>query len=49
MKKVRVLKGRKYESKINVYLDMDGVIADFNNEPNALERFATEHGFFRDL
>jgi 5'(3')-deoxyribonucleotidase len=49
MKKVRVLKGRKYTEKMNVYLDMDGVIADFNNEPNALERFATENGFFRDL
>lgn len=49
MKKVRILKGRKYQEKTNVYLDMDGVIADFNNEPKALERFATEEGFFRDL
>ena len=49
MKKVRILKGRKYQEKTNVYLDMDGVIADFNNEPDALERFATEEGFFRDL
>lgn len=35
--------------KLNVYCDMDGVIADFNNEPNALERFKTEKGFFRKL
>jgi 5'(3')-deoxyribonucleotidase len=35
--------------KINVYCDMDGVIADFNNEPNALERFKTEKGFFARL
>jgi 5'(3')-deoxyribonucleotidase len=35
--------------KINVYCDMDGVIADFNNEPNALERFKTEKGFFAKL
>ena len=35
--------------KIIVYCDMDGVIADFNNEPNALERFQTEKGFFASL
>lgn len=35
--------------KTNVYVDMDGVIADFNNEPHALERFATEKGFFKSL
>ena len=34
---------------LNVYVDMDGVIADFNNEPNALERFKTEKGFFKNL
>ena len=49
MKKVRILKGRKYQERTNIYLDMDGVIADFNNEPKALERFTTENGFFRDL
>lgn len=49
MKKVKVLKGRKYENKMNVYVDMDGVIADFNNEPHALERFTTEKGFFKSL
>lgn len=35
--------------KLNVYIDMDGVIADFNNEVNALDRFATEKGFFKKL
>lgn len=35
--------------KINVYLDMDGVMADFNSEPNAIKRFKTEKGFFRKL
>ena len=34
---------------VNVYCDMDGVIADFNGEPNALERFKTEKGFFKGL
>lgn len=34
---------------INVYCDMDGVIADFNAEENALERFKTEKGFFNGL
>lgn len=33
----------------NIYIDMDGVLADFNNEPNALERFQTEKGFFKKL
>ena len=35
--------------KINIYCDMDGVLADFNAEPNAVERFAAERGFFRKL
>lgn len=34
---------------INIYVDMDGVIADFNNEPKALQRFKTEKGFFKKL
>lgn len=34
---------------LNVYCDMDGVIADFNAEENALERFKTEKGFFNGL
>ena len=37
------------EKKLNVYVDMDGVIADFNNEPNAIEHFKTEPNFFRTL
>lgn len=37
------------EKKLNVYVDMDGVIADFNNEPNAIERFKIEPNFFRTL
>lgn len=33
----------------NIYFDMDGVLADFNAEPNAVERFAVEKGFFKNL
>ena len=32
-----------------VYYDMDGVLADFEGQPNALERFITEAGFFQKL
>lgn len=32
-----------------VYYDMDGVLADFDGQPNALERFKTEAGFFQKL
>lgn len=32
-----------------IYFDMDGVLADFNKEYKAVERFATEKGFFRKL
>lgn len=28
---------------------MDGVLADFDGQPNALERFITEEGFFQKL
>lgn len=31
------------------YCDMDGVLADFNAEINAVERFRTEKGFFAKL
>lgn len=34
---------------VNIYCDMDGVIANFNAEENAVERFATEKGFFDGL
>ena len=32
-----------------IYCDMDGVLADFNAEPNGVERFRTEKGFFLNL
>lgn len=32
-----------------VFIDMDGVLADFNAQPNALERFIKEKGFFLKL
>lgn len=35
--------------KITIYCDMDGVLANFNIEPNAVERFKTEKGFFANL
>lgn len=34
---------------INIYCDMDGVLADFDGADNALERFKTEKGFFYGL
>lgn len=39
----------KKKHLLNIYCDMDGVIADFNAEENAIERFATEKGFFKNL
>jgi len=35
--------------KLTYYIDMDGVLADFNAEPNGVERFAIEPKFFRAL
>jgi 5'(3')-deoxyribonucleotidase len=32
-----------------IYCDMDGVIADFNAEPNAVKRYDNEKGFFAKL
>ena len=32
-----------------IYCDMDGVVADFNAEPNAVARFRTEKNFFYNL
>lgn len=40
---------KRNRNKINVYVDMDGVIADFFAEENAVERFENEHHFFRIL
>ena len=37
------------DGKLNIYVDMDGVLADFFSEPNNLQRFETEKGFFRRL
>lgn len=34
---------------VNIYCDMDGVLADFGAERNAVERFAVEKGFFQIL
>ena len=33
----------------NIYCDMDGVLADFNGEPDGVSRFRTEKGFFKNL
>lgn len=33
----------------NLYFDMDGVLADFNAEPDGVARFKTEKGFFKKL
>lgn len=37
------------DGKKNVYIDMDGVLADFMGERNAVARFQTEKHFFRRL
>ena len=34
---------------LQIYFDMDGVLADFGKEKNAVKRFATERGFFYNL
>lgn len=34
---------------LHYFCDMDGVLADFNAEPNAVERFKVEKGFFKNL
>ena len=33
----------------NLYFDMDGVLADFNAEPDGVARFRTEKDFFKKL
>ena len=35
--------------RLTIYCDMDGVLADFNAENNAVERFKKEKGFFKKL
>ena len=37
------------DGKLNIYIDMDGVLADFFSVPKCVERFETEKGFFRRL
>lgn len=37
------------KEKLVIYVDMDGVLADFNNEPRAIDRFDNEAGFFFNL
>lgn len=32
-----------------IYCDMDGVIADFDGQKNAVQRYAVEKGFFKKL
>ena len=39
----------KQMKRKNLYIDMDGVLADFNAEPNGVARFSTEKGFFKRL
>lgn len=39
----------KKSKVLNIYCDMDGVLADFNAQENAVERFAVEKGFFQQL
>lgn len=34
---------------VKTYIDIDGVLAQFEQAPNAMERFATEKGFFNTL
>lgn len=42
---------RKHYNNINkvIYCDMDGVLADFNAEPDGVNRYAVEEGFFENL
>ena len=37
------------EKKVIIYCDMDGVLADFDAQENAVERFKFEQGFFERL
>lgn len=39
----------KATKRVIYYCDMDGVLADFNSEPNAVERFKVEKDFFKNL
>lgn len=37
------------KKNLKLFVDMDGVLADFNAETNAVQRFKTEKGFFKKL
>lgn len=37
------------KATVKIYFDMDGVLADYNKEVGANDRFTTEKGFFRRL
>lgn len=37
------------DGRKNIYFDMDGVLADFNAEPDGINRFRVEAGFFKHL
>lgn len=39
----------KRNKELNVYVDMDGVLANFAEQENAVERFEKERGFFQRL
>ena len=43
------MKKERVDTMKKLFLDMDGTIAKFNSKKNALERFATEKGFFSSL
>lgn len=45
---IKTDKGR-YNIMKKVYIDMDGVLADFEGQTNALERYTHEAGFFAKL
>lgn len=34
---------------MKLFIDLDGTLADFNGQPNALDRYQTEKGFFANL
>ena len=40
---------RNPDGKFNIYCDMDGVLADFMRETDAVARFRIEKGFFANL
>lgn len=39
----------KKPQKLNIYVDMDGVLANFAEQEDAVERFEKEKGFFQKL